>query len=166
MTDEIKEQPPSAWCIVANVIRERHYGPGGQETRRGTKRFAPGAKVYIVDFFWGMGGDNLTVVGRHRRSQRYITLSMQSNHLLNWRVELVYSPHVIEVLKLHPHTYAASNQSISDNYPKWMASPEVKANAEIIVENLQTWHPTASLTQPFTKRPPNDEASPEKRHNR
>ncbi|MGC9666090.1 hypothetical protein ACNTMW_05970 [Planosporangium sp. 12N6] len=31
------------WCIVANVVDERSYGPGGAERRRGLKLFWPGA---------------------------------------------------------------------------------------------------------------------------
>ncbi len=92
--------PPAAaeapvWCVAANVVHERPYGPGGIEKRRGTKQFAPGAKVHVFSYFWGVAGDMVTVVGRQRRTKRYITLSMRADHLANWRAELVYSPHVI-----------------------------------------------------------------------
>jgi len=77
-----------AWCVAANVIMERDYGPGGVEKRRGTKHFAPGAKVFVYDFFWGMGGESVTVMGRHRKSHRFIQLSMRATHLAtgaqNW----------------------------------------------------------------------------------
>ena len=88
-----------AWCVVANVVMERPYGPGGVEKRRGTKHFAPGAKVYVYDFFWGVGGENVTVMGRHRKSHRFIQLSMPAKHLANWRAELVYSPAVAKVIR-------------------------------------------------------------------
>ena len=55
--------------MVANVVHERPYGPEGAEIRRGTKHFAPGAKVYVFSFFWGMGGEQVTVIGRHRKSK-------------------------------------------------------------------------------------------------
>jgi hypothetical protein len=84
---------------VANVVLERGYGPGGVEKRRGTRHFAPGAKVFVYDFFWGTGGDNVTVMGRHRKSHRFIQLSMQAKHLANWRAELVYSPAVAKVIR-------------------------------------------------------------------
>lgn len=83
------------WCVVANVLHERPYGPGGIEKRRGTRQFAPGAKVYVFSYFWGMAGETVTVVGRQRKTKRYITSIVQANHLANWRAELVYSPHVI-----------------------------------------------------------------------
>jgi hypothetical protein len=43
------------WCPVANVVRERTYGPGGKEIRRGSKHFAPGAKLYCYPSQWGDG---------------------------------------------------------------------------------------------------------------
>lgn len=88
-----------AWCVVANVVMERPYGPGGAEKRRGTKHFAPGAKVYVYEFFWGVAGESVTVMGRHRKSHRFIQLSMPAKHLANWRAELVYSPSVAKVIR-------------------------------------------------------------------
>jgi hypothetical protein len=78
---------------------ERPYGSGGAEKRRGTKHFAPGAKVYVYDFFWGVGGESVTVMGRHRKSRRFIQLSMPAKHLANWRAELAYSPAVAKVIR-------------------------------------------------------------------
>lgn len=88
-----------AWCVAANVVMERAYGPGGAETRRGTRHFAPGAKVFVYAFFWGMAGESVTVMGRHRKSHRFIQLSMSAKHLANWRAELVYSPTVAKVIR-------------------------------------------------------------------
>jgi hypothetical protein len=34
----------SCWTVVGNIVRERAYGPGGAETRLGTKHFAPGQR--------------------------------------------------------------------------------------------------------------------------
>ncbi|UXI67143.1 hypothetical protein [Tahibacter amnicola] len=89
------------WCVVANIVLVRSYGPGGIEKRPGTKLFAPGGKAYVIGFFWGGGGETVTVVARHRKSKRYVTASMPSAHLANWRAELVYSPHVIRQIEKH-----------------------------------------------------------------
>jgi hypothetical protein len=115
MSDETRPRDPAqatpepAWCIVANVLIDRPYGPGGAEIRHGTKHFAPGAKVHVFDFFWGMGGESVSVIGRHRKTKRYLVLNMRSAHLTNWRTELVYSPRVIaqiasssQVVHWHP----------------------------------------------------------------
>jgi hypothetical protein len=83
------------WSVVANVVHERAYGPGGVEKRHGTKHFAPGAKVYVIYFHWGTAGERVTVAGHHRKSGRYIYINIAAKALANWRAELVYSPYVI-----------------------------------------------------------------------
>src|SRR5262245_40229937 len=35
------------WCITGNVVASRPYGPGGAETRHGTRLFKPNAKVHL-----------------------------------------------------------------------------------------------------------------------
>ena len=97
-TDWLAALGGPVWCVTANVVLERRYGPGGAEVRRGTKHFAPGAKVHVFEFFWGMGGEQVSVVGRHRKSKKYIALTMRAAHLANWRAELAYSPAVIRRL--------------------------------------------------------------------
>jgi hypothetical protein len=87
------------WCVIANVVDERPYGPGGAELRRGLKLFRPGAKVHVVDGFGGMGYETLTVVGQVRRSSRFSTVHVQTEHLTNWRVQLVYSPAVLRQIE-------------------------------------------------------------------
>ena len=84
------------WCAVANVVPLRAYGPGGAEIRTGTKHFAPNAKVYVVSYFWGMGGDEVTVIGHHRKSHRLVSMVIASRHLINWRAKLVYKPAILE----------------------------------------------------------------------
>src|SRR4051794_22118660 len=66
--------PTPVWCPVANMTRERPYGPGSQITKRGSRHFAPGTKLY---FSYEMGhkrDPQLFVVGRHRGSHRYVTM--------------------------------------------------------------------------------------------
>jgi hypothetical protein len=142
------------WCIVANIVNERAYGPGGQETRRGTKHFAPGAKIYILYFFWGMGAQDVTVVGRHRRSHRYITMTIRTAWLVNWRVELVYSPYVIAKRLERPWDYAPATLASDDDPIGWAGSEAGKAVAEQLIQNLQQGHPSVAQTQPFDIRSP------------
>ena len=102
------------WSVVANVVHQSSYGTGGLEKRSGTKHFAAGAKVFPIYFFWGMAGERVKVVGHHRKSHRFIYITMPARHLANWRTELVYSPYVIrrvwkegELLRFGPGTDAA-----------------------------------------------------------
>src|SRR5688572_23335387 len=83
------------WSVVANIRSEIPSGPGGKETRNGTRKFHGGAKVYIVRVFWGMGGDSVMIIG-HYRGKRYISCVIRNLYLENLRVEMVYSPAVIK----------------------------------------------------------------------
>ena len=40
---QLGDDPGPSWCAVANVVEDRPFGPGGVETRHGTRHFAPGA---------------------------------------------------------------------------------------------------------------------------
>lgn len=91
-------QRPSAkgiWCVVANVANEHPSGPGGVEVERGTKHFRPRTLVYCPTVLWGDGYEKTRVVGRHRGSNRYGTMVVRAAWLTNWRVKLVFSPHVM-----------------------------------------------------------------------
>jgi hypothetical protein len=112
------------WSVVANVRKEIPFGPGSKEIRRGTRKFHGGAKVYIVDAYWGMAGENVTVIG-HYRGKEYITCVVRNLHLENLRVELVYSPAVIKriVKKRGSLTLDGSEKS--------------KADAELFAQNLR-----------------------------
>lgn len=83
-------------CAVANVVPERRYGPGGFGAKKGTKLFVANAKVYVIDYFWGMGAENVTVIGHHRKSHKLITTVMKSEHLENWRIGALYSPAILD----------------------------------------------------------------------
>jgi hypothetical protein len=112
-------RPEPIWCVVANVVAERRCGPGRTELRRGTKHFAAGAKVYCFPPLWGDGYERIKVVGRHRGSHRYVTIVIRSEWLTGWKVQLVYSPHVIGEM------------------PDWDSSTESKEKAEVIVRGMQ-----------------------------
>jgi hypothetical protein len=93
-------EPESYWTAVANMVPERPYGPGGAETRRGTKHFAPGAKLYLIDWYAG-GCERIIVVGQHRSSKRFITLVIDVRLVENLRAKVCYQPAVIAKIKEH-----------------------------------------------------------------
>ncbi|MBG8556241.1 hypothetical protein [Hymenobacter guriensis] len=92
------ESPQVYWTAIANIVAERPYGPGGQETRSGTKHFQPGAKVYIIDWFPGTC-DAVTVIGHHRKSHQLMKLVMSVNFLENFRTKVCYSPAVCRIIE-------------------------------------------------------------------
>ncbi|MFD9034427.1 hypothetical protein ACFVZW_25285 [Streptomyces sp. NPDC059567] len=95
---DVQQQEP-VWLVAANVVAWRRYGVGGQELRPGTKYFKGGAKVYIVDVYWGPGGDRVTVVGRERHTSRWIVIDTATRHLHGFRPKLVHTPRLLERLR-------------------------------------------------------------------
>ena len=106
--------------LVGNVIDERPYGEGGKETRRGTKHFAPGAKVYCLPAVYTKhGGDPLFAIGRHRKSGRFISLMIRREWVTNLRARLVYHP---DVRRIEEAT-AASTRGMG---PPWTSREKVE----------------------------------------
>lgn len=88
------------WTVRANVVDRRPYGPLGIERRFGTKHFRPGAKVFIIDAYFGMT-DAVVVIGRHRATARYVKMVLDVTNLSSFRPDLVYSPSVISMACEH-----------------------------------------------------------------
>lgn len=97
---EAEVQPEAYWTAVGNIIRERPFGPGGIETRIGTKHFTPGAKVYIIDWYAGMC-ERIVVVGLNRKSKKFIRLVIDVKVVENLRPKLCYTPAAIKKIKEH-----------------------------------------------------------------
>jgi hypothetical protein len=125
----IESEAPAApiesyWTAVGNIIRERPYGPGGAEIRLGTKHFAPGAKVYVIDWFAGTCA-RVTVIGLHRKSKKYIRLVIDVKLVETLRPKLCYTPAVIK--KIHEH--------YSPTRIKWLT----KEFAETLCKTIPYW---------------------------
>jgi hypothetical protein len=118
------EAPECYWTAVGNIIQERPYGPGGAEIRLGTKHFAPGAKVYIIDWFAGTCA-RIVVIGLHRKSKKLIRLVIDVKLVENLRPKLCYNPTVIK--KIHEH--------YSPTRIKWLT----KEFAETICKTVPYW---------------------------
>ena len=134
---------------MANVVPERPYGPGGAETRRGTRLLAPGAKVFVFPHLWDSHGDyaRLMVIGRHRASHRFVTLIMPARLLTNWRVDIAYSPHVIRsFLEGLFELFWWKGESTEENLRRlreltWNGMPEAKVRAEQMVALMRELFP-------------------------
>jgi hypothetical protein len=88
------------WCVEANIVAQRRFGPGGLETTNGTKHFRGGSKVYIMDWFQGEC-QAIVVIGHHRKSRRLINIVVSANVVRNLRVKMVYSPTVVSMIEDH-----------------------------------------------------------------
>jgi hypothetical protein len=116
---------PTLWAAVGNIKETCRKGPGGREENPGTKHFRGGAKIYVIDAFWGTC-DDVTVIGQHRKSRKYMCLSMPARHIENLRVKLVYSPAVEALMREH---YAKSGRP----------EPPGKEYAEQIAAAIPLW---------------------------
>jgi len=87
------------WCLVGNIVGERVPVVAGQETRRGTKHFSPGTKIYAFPAQWGDGYEKIIVVGRHRGTKDFVTMVIKSDRVTNWRAKVVYNPEVLRRLQ-------------------------------------------------------------------
>jgi diadenosine tetraphosphate (Ap4A) HIT family hydrolase len=96
----MEETPESYWTVVANIVKERPYGPGGQQIKHGTKHFKPGTKVYIIDWYPGMCED-IIVVGMARRPLRFIKVVIRADWVENLRIKPAYAPIVMKKIKEH-----------------------------------------------------------------
>jgi hypothetical protein len=86
------------WCVVGNVVAQRLHGEQG-ELRPGSKLFTGGTRVYYESAFWGVAGESVTVRGIGRRPRRWITTTVQSTVVENWRAVFVYTPRVLRELQ-------------------------------------------------------------------
>jgi hypothetical protein len=90
---------PFVWCLTGNVIGKHYYGVG-KEIKEGTKHFAPQTKVYCLPMIWGDGYENIRVIGKHRKSRKYVCLVMPSRLITNWRLDKVYSPFLLDKMRV------------------------------------------------------------------
>ena len=92
------ETPPSAWCLVGNIVEEHPFGEA-KDILHGSKQFTPGTKVYCLPAQWGDGYENAVVVAIARGPRRLITVVMPTALITNWRAKAVYQPAVLERLR-------------------------------------------------------------------
>lgn len=94
--------------------------------RAGTKHFAPGAKVYIIDWYAGMC-QHIVVVGMHRKSKRLITLTLDVRLVENLRPKVCYDPKAIAKMKEHYSPKERNNPGRIDRLTKEFAETVCQA---------------------------------------
>ena len=85
-----REFDGTQWCLVGNIVEERKYGEGGTETRRGTKHFTPGTKMYCLPVQWGDGYEQIIVIGHHRGAKKFRTMIISSIWVTNWQPQALH----------------------------------------------------------------------------
>ena len=92
-----RDVPEWSWCLVGDIVQSHPFGKEGR-TLFGTKHFRPGAKVYIVNAFWGGGGDRCTALGIPRYTDHLIGVHMDTTLIRNFRCEKVYDKDVLKAM--------------------------------------------------------------------
>ena len=86
----VENEIESIWCTVAKIKKEIPFGEN-KSPKRGTKHFRGGAKVYVIDAYWGMC-ESVTVIGHHRSKGQYIKIDIRSKFLESFQLKVIYSP--------------------------------------------------------------------------
>ena len=99
------------YLLVGNIIDEHFYGENN-ELKSGTKHFRPGAKVYLIPEYGGMGHEKIPVIGlqRFKRKKRIkIEVTIDSKLIKNVRVKKTYDIKLIEIISEN-YFYSYFNQ--------------------------------------------------------
>ncbi|HSY77945.1 MAG TPA: hypothetical protein VK890_13850 [Bacteroidia bacterium] len=95
-TEEPVKQEKFIWCLIGNIVDTTE---SENKVISGTKHFLPRIKVYCFPQQWGDGYENIKVIGRHRDNNRYVNIVMQSKYITNWRLQKVYRPYILNVMR-------------------------------------------------------------------
>ncbi len=106
------EQPeasrqPLGWCLVANVRRVMPLRDDGTRRPPGTRLFAPGAKLWLARTSLWDDAERLRVVGRHRKSHRYVEAYVKRSQVESFRARQFYDFSVQRMLGPYPWDPAA-----------------------------------------------------------
>ena len=96
--DNNKNNNDFIWCLVGNIVEKHYYGEDKQ-IRIGTKQFSPNTKVFCYPILWGDGYEDIKVIGRPRKSNKFITIVMKAKYIKNWRLQKVYHPFIVKKMK-------------------------------------------------------------------
>lgn len=94
---KVSDEATFIWGLVGNIIEKHPFGEN-KEIRYGTKHFLPNTKVYILPSIWGDGYEKLRVLGRHRKTNKYVCLVIKTKYITNFRLKKIYSPYIIKTM--------------------------------------------------------------------
>lgn len=118
------------WSIVANIKKEHPFGPGGEETKSGTRQFSGGTKVYIAGCYPGPC-ESVLAIGLHRKSRRFIVCNVDVRWVEDFRVKMVYHPRVLELITQDERCWIRTKveaETWASAFPRWQEIWEKKAN--------------------------------------
>lgn len=94
---KVSDEGDFIWGLVGNIVEKHPFGEN-KEIRYGTKHFLPNAKVYILPSIWDDGYEKLRVIGRHRKTNKYVCMIIKTKYITNFRLKKIYSPYIIKAM--------------------------------------------------------------------
>ena len=91
------DYPEWAWCVAGTIVQSHRIGERKVEVK-GSRHFAAGQKVYVIDGYFGLGAQRCTVIGKPKYSDRYVCVDMDTDLIENFTVEKVTDGTVLRAI--------------------------------------------------------------------
>lgn len=126
------EEPEWLWCLAGNIVDSHEYGME-HEIRHGTRHFPPGAKVYLLPVYPGMGLHKVSAIGIPRHKRGYIEVVIPIRYVNNFRLQKVFKPAVVQRMKISDFTWWGNSDKDRDIIIKYLEylAPEAAENAKL-----------------------------------
>lgn len=105
----VMSDPAFVWCLIGNIV-DGHLTGADLCSPTGTKHFSAGTKVYCMRAQWGDGYEKIKVIGRHKKSKRYVCLVIPVKFITNWRLQKVYRPYILNVMNNSTYGWTSSDE--------------------------------------------------------
>lgn len=117
--------PDWVWCPVGR-IRESHFIGEDHVRVSGSKDFAAGTKVYMVNAFWGDGGERCLVLGVPKYSNNIIGTIIKTSLIVGWELERVTDKAVLRAMFTNRLSEVFERPRETELYGCWGQSDEAK----------------------------------------
>ena len=100
LAEEVKagyDIPIWTWCVTARIVNEHKIGQE-KTAVAGSRHFAPGEKVYLLDAYFSQGAERSTVLGKPKYSEKYTCVVIKTDLLENLQVERVTDPELLNIM--------------------------------------------------------------------
>lgn len=121
MTQQFTPDDNPLWCVVANIKRQHPFGPGGEDTKWGTRQFRGGTKVYIAGC-WPGDCSTVVCIGLQRYKRKFIKCNVKVRWVENFRVRLAYHPAVLALIENDPNCWIRTEEEAhkwAAAFPRW-----------------------------------------------
>lgn len=94
---KLPEETEFIYCLVGNIV-PCYYKGEEKKVTRGTKHFAPNAKLYVLPRIGNYKGERVRAIGFSRKNRRFTLVRMPVRLITNWRLKKVYKKEIIQIM--------------------------------------------------------------------